>query len=105
MSEDVKDDIKKNSDQEDGTVIQSNSDRNSGLDDATQLAQGKRRSVENKPANFENESSDDRTRIRSVSLPIDNGEETRIDIEHSISRTDNTNSTTGASLTLSLIHI
>ena len=99
MSEDVKDDIKKNSDQEDGTVIQSNSDRNSGLDDATQLAQGKRRSVENKPANFENESSDDRTRIRSVSLPIDNGEETRIDIEHSISRTDNTNSTTGASLT------
>ena len=99
MSEDVKDDIKKNSDQEDGTVIQSNSDRNSGLDDATQLAQGKRRSTENKSANFENESSEDRTRIRSISLPIDNSEETRIDFDHSISRTDNTSSTTGASLT------
>ena len=111
---------KNNQKPEDGTVVLKDSvsieankpevDR-AELDDATQLAQGKRRIVpEINKLNKESQSADDHTRIRSrsVNLPISNDDDkTQIASDLSTSRADATGSitgsitgsTTGASLT------
>lgn len=113
MSGDIESDVKNNENQEDGTVVLKGSrstSRNKNDDEATQLAQGKRRApVETGRRNHKPEADSERTRVRSrsVNLPIadsssDNivdNDATQIDSGVSISRADITSSTTGASLT------
>ncbi len=107
---------------EDGTVVLKDSvsieankpkvDRDE-LDDATQLAQGKRRIVpEVNNHSKKSQSADDHTRVRSrpVNLPVSDDDKTQIASDLSISRADAagsitgsiTGSTTGASLTAAI---
>ena len=86
MSGEIESKNKKNDqDQEDGTVVLkepvSIEEKNAELDDATQLAQGKRRiAPELDKRNREAQSAGDHTRVRSrsVNLPIANEDETLI---------------------------
>ena len=106
MSEDIENDVKNAENQQDGTVVLKN---NSALtemkievDDATQLAQGKRRMHPNISSEInKSDSNDDRTRVRSrsVKLPVSDSDATRIGSNTSISKSDITSATSGASLT------
>jgi serine/threonine protein kinase len=105
VSEDVENKLKNYENQEDGTVVHKRTEKKlfSGFDenDATQLAQGKRRtSVKVDKHNQKNSESIDRTRVRSrsVSLPKVN-DATQIESNTPVSKTDLTGSMTGASLT------
>ena len=105
MSGDFESDVKNDKDQQDGTVVSKNT-RNKSLnnnesDDATQLAQGKRRLVVDNENNQGSKPDNDRTRIRSrsVNLPLGNNEETQVETYDSTSNVDVTGSTSGASLT------
>ena len=105
MSGDIENEVKNDENQEDGTVVLKSStgaSRNKvDVDDATQLAQGKRRI----PTNVDKQgqaklAADDQTRVRSrsVSLPIAD-DATQIQSNTSVSKTDLTSATSGASLT------
>jgi serine/threonine protein kinase len=105
VSGDFESDVKNDKDQQDGTVVSKNT-RNKSLnnnesDDATQLAQGKRRLVVDNENNQGSKPDNDRTRIRSrsVNLPLGNNEETQVETYDSTSNVDVTGSTSGASLT------
>lgn len=106
MSEDIENKVKNNENQEDGTVVLKKTSALSAskieADDATQLAQGKRR-MHSKIGTENNKSvsDDDRTKIRSrsVNLPISDDDATRIGSNTSTSKLDITSATSGASLT------
>lgn len=106
MSENIENDVKNDKNQQDGTVVLKNnsthSENKTELDDATQLAQGKRRMHSKINSNERKlDSVDDRTRVRSrsVNLPISDDDATRIGSHTSHSKLENTSATSGASLT------
>jgi serine/threonine protein kinase len=106
VSENIENDVKNDENQEDGTVVlkKSNSKplKNFDVDDATQLAQGKRRTaITNKKDTNEIVLGSDRTRVRSrlVNLPVVENDATQIAAGMSISKADMTSETSGASLT------
>lgn len=105
MSDDIKNDVTSGKNQKDGTVVlkKSNSKalKSFDVDDATQLAQGKRRpTIKNEKGTNEKVLVGDRTQLRSrsISLPIID-DATQISDGISISKTDTTSTTSGASLT------
>ena len=106
MSGNIENDITNGENQEDGTVVLKSaintSRKKNDVDDATQLAQGKRRMVVKKENTTQKASLDsDHTRIRSrsVNLPIIDNDATQISSGTSVSAVDAASATSGASLT------
>ncbi|PHR90061.1 MAG: hypothetical protein COA78_35465 [Blastopirellula sp.] len=105
MSDDIKNEKSNDENQEDGTVVLKSSVDASGnkvnVDDATQLAQGKRRvSIDVNRHNQISPADNDRTRVRSRSVSLPGTDDaTQINPNTSVSKTDLTSATSGASLT------